>query len=118
MMPNTAIAKLKNLRHSPKKLRMVADMIRGKTVMDGLSHLTSSPKKASFHMKKALQSAIANAENNFGMDIDELFIHTVYVDKAFVLKRMRPRARGSADRILKPHSHITIAVAERNTGEL
>ena len=117
MMNSTeAIAKLKNLKHSPKKLREVADVIRGMPVLKCINMLDASPKKAAFHLKKVLQSAIANAENNHGLDIDELYVKTVYVDKAFVLKRMRPRARGAANRILKPYSHITLAVAEKDSG--
>ena len=68
-------------------------------------------------MKKLLNSAIANAENNHGMDIDELFVKEVYVNRAFVLKRMKPRARGSADTVLKRFCHVTLAVAEKNSGE-
>lgn len=116
MSSTIAVAKLRNLKHSPKKLRMVADAIRGKSVMDCINMLDASPKKAAFHMKKALQSAVANAEHNHGLDIDELFVKTVCVDKAFVLKRMSPRARGAADRILKPYSHIMLAVAENESG--
>jgi large subunit ribosomal protein L22 len=91
----------------------VADQVRGKPVADALDLLTFSPKKASKLVKKVLQSAIANAEENNGMDIDELRVSTICVDEGMTLKRIRPRAKGRADRILKRTCHITVKVAEK-----
>lgn len=105
-------AKLNNARIAPQKLRLIADQVRGMPVGKALDVLKFSPKKAGAVMLKLLESAIANAENNEGADIDELKIAEVYVDEAPVMKRVKPRARGRADRITKRSSHITIAVAD------
>ncbi|MDN3557221.1 MULTISPECIES: 50S ribosomal protein L22 [Halomonas] len=106
-------AKLRGARLSAQKARLVADQVRGKPVADALDLLTFSPKKASKLVKKVLQSAIANAEENNGMDIDELRVSTICVDEGMTLKRIRPRAKGRADRILKRTCHITVKVAEK-----
>ncbi|WP_257253576.1 50S ribosomal protein L22 [Endozoicomonas sp. SESOKO3] len=99
-------------RISAQKARLVADQIRGKAVGEALDLLAFSPKKAAELVKKVLESAIANAENNEGMDIDELTVSAIFVDEGMTMKRIRPRAKGRADRILKRSCHITVKVAE------
>lgn len=106
-------AKLRGARLSAQKARLVADLVRDKPVAEALDLLTFSPKKAAKLVKKVLQSAIANAEENNGMDIDELRVSTVCVDEGMTLKRIKPRAKGRADRILKRTCHITVKVAEK-----
>jgi large subunit ribosomal protein L22 len=106
-------AKLKGARLSAQKARLVADQVRGKAVEDALNILTFSPKKAAEIIKKALDSAIANAEHNQGLDVDELRVATICVDEGPMLKRIRPRAKGRADRILKRTCHITVTVADK-----
>jgi len=105
-------AKLKNARLSAQKGRLVADQIRGKSVEQALQVLSYSTKKAAQVMKKVLESAIANAENNEGADIDELKVKTVCVDEGRTLKRIQARAKGRANRILKRSSHITVTVSD------
>ena len=105
-------ASAKRLRISAQKVRLVADQIRGKPVADALDLLSFSNKKASVLMKKALESAVANAENNEGADIDELRVSEVYVNEGMTMKRIRPRAKGRADRIFKRSSHITVTVSD------
>ena len=105
-------AKLKNARLSPQKGRLVADQIRGKSVEQALQTLTFSTKKAAHIVKKVLESAIANAENNEGADIDELKVKTIYVDEARTMKRIDARAKGRANRIFKRSSHITVTVSD------
>ena len=105
-------AKLRYARISPQKCRLVADMVRGKTVAQALRTLEYSPKKAARIMRKVLESAIANAEHNHGADIDELKISRVFVDSAPPFKRWMPRAKGRATKILKQNSHITVEVAD------
>jgi large subunit ribosomal protein L22 len=105
-------AKLKHARISAQKVRLVADQIRGLPVERALNLLAFSNKKAASIMKKLLESAIANAENNDGADIDELRVSRVFVDEGPVMKRIRARAKGRASRIMKRTSHITVAVAE------
>jgi len=105
--------KLFGARLSAQKARLVADQVRGKPVAEALDLLTFSPKKAAKLVKKVLQSAIANAEENNGMDIDELRVSTICVDEGMTLKRIKPRAKGRADRILKRTCHITVKVAEK-----
>ena len=105
-------ASAKRLRISAQKVRLVADQVRGKLVADALDLLSFSNKKASVLMKKALESAVANAENNEGADIDELRISEVYVNEGMTMKRIRPRAKGRADRIFKRSSHITVTVSD------
>lgn len=102
----------KGARISAQKVRLVADQIRGKAVGDALDLLSYSPKKAAVLIRKVLESAVANAEHNDGMDIDELKVSTVFVDEGMTMKRIRPRAKGRADRILKRSCHITVKVAE------
>jgi len=105
-------ARLKGAQISAQKVRLVADQVRGLPVEEALSLLEFSPKKAAHIIKKVLDSAIANAENNEGADVDELKVSTIYVDEGMTLKRLRPRAKGRADRILKRSCHITIKVAD------
>ncbi|MCB8888436.1 50S ribosomal protein L22 [Vreelandella malpeensis] len=106
-------AKLRGAALSAQKARLVADQVRGKPVAEAIDLLTFSPKKAAKLVKKVLQSAIANAEENNGMDIDELRVSTICVDEGMTLKRIKPRAKGRADRILKRTCHITVKVAEK-----
>ena len=106
-------AKLKGARISAQKARLVADQIRGKSVESALEILQFSGKKGADTIKKVLESAIANAEHNDGADIDELKVSTVFVDEGMTMKRIRPRAKGRADRILKRSCHITVKVAEQ-----
>ena len=105
-------AKLKGARISAQKARLVADQVRGKGVEDALDLLTYSNKKAAHIIKKVLDSAIANAENNEGADVDELKISSIFVDEGMTMKRLRPRAKGRADRIFKRSCHITVKVAD------
>jgi large subunit ribosomal protein L22 len=105
-------AKLKGAQISAQKVRLVADQVRGKGVEDALDVLSFSNKKAAHIIKKILDSAIANAENNEGADVDELKISSIYVDEGMTMKRLRPRAKGRADRILKRSCHITVKVAD------
>ncbi len=107
-----ALAKHKFARSSAQKTRLVADQIRGLTVGKALDILTYSPKKAAELVKKVLLSAIANAEHNEGADIDALKVKTVFVDEGPSMKRIKPRAKGRADRIVKRTSHITVIVAD------
>jgi large subunit ribosomal protein L22 len=105
-------AKLSGAMISAQKARLVADQIRGKSVEEALDILLFSPKKAASIIKKVLNSAIANAEHNEGADIDELRVSTIFVDEGMTMKRIKPRAKGRADRILKRTCHITIKVAD------
>ena len=105
-------AKLKGARISAQKARLVADQVRGKGVEDALDMLTYSNKKAAHIVRKVLNSAIANAENNEGADVDELKVSSIFVDEGMTMKRLRPRAKGRADRILKRSCHITVKVAD------
>ena len=106
------LARLKCARLSAQKARLVADQIRGKAVEEALLVLTYSPKKGAAIIKKVLNSAIANAEHNEGADVDELKVSTIMVDEGMTMKRIMPRAKGRADRILKRSCHITITVAD------
>ena len=108
-----AVAKLRHARLSAQKGRLVADQIRGLPVEQALNILAFSNKKGAALMKKVLDSAIANAENNEGADIDELKVATVCVDEGPTMKRIRARAKGRAARILKRTSHITVTVADK-----
>ena len=105
-------ARLKGAQISAQKVRLVADQVRGLAVEEALSLLEFSPKKAAHIVKKVLDSAIANAENNEGADVDELKVSTIFVDEGMTMKRLRPRAKGRADRILKRSCHITVKVAD------
>ncbi|TRD23173.1 50S ribosomal protein L22 [Palleronia caenipelagi] len=109
---NEAMAKTRMLRTSPQKLNLVAGMIRGKKVEAALTDLTFSKKRIAQDVKKCLQSAIANAENNHNLDVDELIVAEAWVGKNLVMKRGRPRARGRFGRIHKPFSEITIKVRQ------
>lgn len=110
---NEALVRLRNVRTSPQKLNLVAQMIRGQRVQKALLDLEFSPKRISKAVYKALQSAIANAENNHNLDVDRLFVKTAVVGKGLVMKRMHTRAKGRGARIEKPFSHLTIVVSER-----
>ena len=104
---------LRNLRTSPRKLNLVAQSIRGKSAEAALAELTFSNRRIANDVKKALQSAIANAENNHQLDVDRLYVSEATVGKSFVMKRFRPRARGRAGKIVKPWSRLTVVVRER-----
>ncbi|MBN8292572.1 50S ribosomal protein L22 [Rhodobacter sp. NTK016B] len=110
---NEAMAKASMLRVSPQKLNLVAGLIRGKKVEKALADLTFSKKRIAIDVKKCLQSAVANAENNHGLDVDNLIVAEAWVGKKMVMKRGRPRARGRFGKIMKPFSEITIKVRER-----
>jgi large subunit ribosomal protein L22 len=109
---NEAMAKARMLRTSPQKLNLVAAMIRGKKVERALADLTFSKKRIADDVKRCLQSAIANAENNHNLDVDELIVAEAYVGKNLTLKRGKPRARGRFGRIVKPFSELTIKVRQ------
>ncbi|ATI42938.1 50S ribosomal protein L22 [Pacificitalea manganoxidans] len=109
---NEALAKARMLRTSPQKLNLVAQMIRGKKVDKAMAELTFSKKRIAADVKKCLQSAIANAENNHNLDVDELIVAEAYVGKNLTMKRGRPRARGRFGRIVKPFSELTITVRQ------
>jgi large subunit ribosomal protein L22 len=106
-------AKLSGARLSAQKARLVADQIRGQGVEDALDILAFSNKKGAQIIKKVLESAIANAEHNEGADVDELKVSTIFVDEGISLKRIKPRAKGRADRIVKRTCHITVKVADQ-----
>ncbi|MSP49270.1 MAG: 50S ribosomal protein L22 [Alphaproteobacteria bacterium] len=108
-----AMAVLRNLRTSPRKLNLVAESIRGLGAAVALSQLAVNKRRVAQHVRKALQSAIANAENNHQLDVDRLFVKEASVGKGLVMRRFHPRARGRASAILKPFSHIVIIVGER-----
>ncbi|MCZ6708901.1 MAG: 50S ribosomal protein L22 [Gammaproteobacteria bacterium] len=105
-------AKANRLHISPQKARLVVDQIRGKSVSDALDILNFSNQKGAGLVRKVVESAIANAENNEGADVDELKICEIFVDAGLTMKRIRPRAKGRADRILKRSSHITVTVTD------
>ena len=109
---NKAQAIGRSIRTSPRKLNLVAQAIRGKKAEQALNELTFSPKRVARDVKKVLQSAIANAENNHELDIDDLVVAEAHVGKALVLKRFSPRGRGRMGRIMKPFSNLTIVVRE------
>lgn len=106
-----AIAKY--VRIAPRKVRIVIDLIRGKDVADALAILKFTPKRGAVLVDKVLKSAIANAENNFDMDTDNLYVSKCFVDQGPTLKRIHPRSRGQAFSILKHTSHITVVVSEK-----
>jgi large subunit ribosomal protein L22 len=110
---NEAKAMLRNLRVSPQKLNEVASMIRGMSASKALAALSFSRRRIAGDVKKTLQSAISNAENNHSLDVDRLIVREAYVGKGLVMKRFHARARGRGARILKPFSHLTIVVAEK-----
>ena len=105
-------ATARRLQISQQKARLVVDQVRGKPVADALDILNFSTKKAAVLVRKVLESAIANAENNEGADIDELKVSEVFVNEGMTMKRIKPRAKGRADRIFKRSSHITVTVTD------
>ena len=109
---NEARAVARLLRVSPRKLNMLAELIRGKKVDKALADLTFSRKRIARDVKKTLESAIANAENNHDLDVDQLIVSEAYVGKNLVMKRLRPGPRGRASRILKPFAQITVVVRQ------
>ncbi|MEN8139963.1 MAG: 50S ribosomal protein L22 [Thermodesulfobacteriota bacterium] len=108
-----AKARARFIRISPQKARLVADMIRGKQVEEAVTTLRFTPKKGARVLRKVLESAIANASQNDAIDVDNLFVKTIFVDGGPMLKRIRPRAMGRATKILKRTSHITIVLDEQ-----
>lgn len=106
-------ATAKYIRIAPRKVRIVMNLVRGKSVADALAILKFTPKIGADAVEKVLRSAVANAENNFDMDVDRLFISSAFVDQGPTLKRIHPRSRGQAFKILKYTSHITVAVNEK-----
>ena len=110
-MEAKAIAK--NVRIAPRKACVVMDIIRGKSVADAFAILKFTPKVGAEIIEKVLKSAVANAENNFDMNVDNLYVSTCFVDQGPTMKRIHPRSRGQAFKILKRTSHITVAVEER-----
>lgn len=109
---NEARAVARTLRVSPQKLNLVAETIRGKKVQTALADLTFSRRRISDAVKKTLESAVANAENNHDLDVDSLVVAEAYVGKSIVMKRFRVRGRGKASRILRPFANLTIVVRE------
>ena len=109
-----AKAYLKYARISPRMVKIVLDLIRGKDVGVAMGILKNTPKSASEYLIKLLKSAIANAEHNFNMDVSRLYVSECFVCPGPTLKRIMPRAKGSADRILKRTSHVTLVVKERD----
>ncbi len=108
-----AVAYLKYLRIAPRKVQIVADLIRGKDVNTAMAILMQTPKAASEPLTKLLKSAVANAENNFNMDVEKLYVSEIFAGPGPILKRMRPRAQGRAFRINKRTTHVTLSVAEK-----
>ena len=108
-----ARAVVRHIRMSPRKARQVVDLIRNKEVGEALTILQFTPRAASPVVEKLLKSAIANAENNYDMDVDSLYVAECFVDQGPTMKRVRPRARGMADRIRKRTSHITVILREK-----
>ena len=113
-MAEQAVAKLKYARISPRKMKLVLDLIRGKDAKLAMAILKNTPKSASEYLVKLLKSAMANAENNFQMDTDRLYVAECYACPGPTLKRIMPRAKGSADRILKRTSHVILVLKERD----
>ena len=108
-----AKAVAKYVRIAPRKVRVVMDLIRGKDVAEAFAILKFTPKVGADAIEKVLKSAVANAENNFDMDVENLYVSSAYVDQGPTLKRIHPRSRGQAFKILKRTSHITVVVEER-----
>ncbi|PCJ26948.1 MAG: 50S ribosomal protein L22 [Rickettsiales bacterium] len=108
-----AKASIRRLRTSPQKLNLVAAMIRNMKASEALAQLAFSPKRIAVDVRKCLQSAVANAENNIGLDIDNLVVTSATVGRSLVMKRIRARARGRSARIMKPFSNLYITVSER-----
>ena len=112
LQENEAAAVMRGLRTSPRKLNLVAKAIRGKTASSALAELTFSRRRIAQHVKKVLQAAIANAENNHQLDVDRLFVKEATVGRAFVLKRFHTRGRGRSARVEKMFAHLTVVVRE------
>ena len=110
---NQSVAKLRSARVSSQKARLVANLIRGKNVEEAMGILTFAPQKSAHIIKKVLESAIANAEHNQGLDVDSLFVSTIAVDESFTMKRIRARARGRADRFFKRSCNISLTLEEK-----
>ena len=113
----TAYAKARTIRVSPQKLNLVAETIRGLKADKALAELTFSKRRVAKDVKKVLQAAIANAEHNFGLDIDKLVVAEAYVGKAMVMKRWHAAAKGAGHKVLKPFSNLTVVVAEKEPAE-
>ena len=111
-MEAKAVAKF--VRIAPHKVRVVMDLVRGKNVADAYAILKFTPKAGADVVEKVLRSAVANAENNFEMDMEKLYVKTAFVDQGPTMKRIHPRSRGQAFKILKRTSHVTIVVDEKN----
>ena len=109
----SAKAMARTVRISPRKTRLVIDLIRGKHIADALAILKFTPNKAATVIEKVLNSAIANAENNFDLDKENLYVSEAYVNEGATMKRFRPRAKGSASPINKRTSHVTVVVSEK-----
>ncbi len=108
-----AKAVAKNIRIAPRKVRVVVDLIRGKNVGEAFAILKYTPKVGTEVVEKVLKSAVANAENNLDLNVDNLYVSAVYVDQGPTMKRIHPRSRGQAFKILKRSSHVTVVVQER-----
>ena len=108
-----AKAVAKYVRIAPRKVRVVMDLIRGKSVADAFAILKFTPKVGAEAIEKVLKSAVANAENNFDMNVDNLYVSSCFVDQGPTMKRIHPRSRGQAFKILKRSAHITVAVKEK-----
>ena len=108
-----AKAVAKNIRIAPRKVRVVIDLIRGKNVGEAFAILKYTPKVGTEVVEKVLKSAVANAENNLDLNVDNLYVSAVYVDQGPTMKRIHPRSRGQAFKILKRSSHVTVAVKEK-----
>jgi large subunit ribosomal protein L22 len=114
---NEAVARARMIRVSPRKLNLVAASIRGKTAEKALAELAFSKRRIAHDVRKVLESAIANAENNHQLDVDRLVVAEATVGKAFVMKRFRARARGRVGKLLKPWANLTVVVREREETE-
>ena len=110
-METNAVAKF--VRISPRKIRLIMDQVRGKRVDEALNMLSFAPQKGALILKKLIDSAVANAEQNSGVDVDSLFVKRVYADEGPTLKRFRPRAQGRATKIRKRSSHLTVVLDEK-----
>jgi large subunit ribosomal protein L22 len=113
LAPNEAKAVINRLRVSPRKLGLVASLIRGMDVGSALTQLSFSSKRIAVEVRKALQSAVANAENNHNLNVDELYVKEAYVGKNLVMKRFHTRGRGKSARVLRPFANLTLIVHER-----
>jgi large subunit ribosomal protein L22 len=110
----TARAEAKTVRISATKVRLVINLIRGKSIKEAFSILKLTPNGASFAVEKVLKSAVANAEHNYQMEVEKLFVKEIFANEGITMKRFLPKAKGSASKLLKRTSNITVVVAERN----